>query len=164
MEKSNISLVRDELVKNQRLLFRFAMNLTHNVEDARELVQDTALKILNKADRYTEQGHFASWAAEVMRNNFLNIIEYKKIRSTAGYEEIPPTAFPLSVNDPESEYCNREMMSMVDSLPPVQANTFSLMLEGYTYNEIANKKGYSLGWVKNHLHSARLTLRKQLGC
>ena len=62
----------DELLRIQEYLYRFAYKLTCDTERAKDLVQETSLKILDNKGRYIRNENFKGWACRVMRNIFLN--------------------------------------------------------------------------------------------
>lgn len=163
MEKSCKDLLCSKLIETRKKLLGFALILTHSQEQAQDLLQQTSLVILANADNYEERGCFYSWAMEVMKHIFFNELKYRKYRVTLGYDDIPGGASPFSSNEPESEYNCREIVRLITSLPPAHSKAFKLLLDGYSYNEIASKEGCTLGRVKNCLHSARVALRKELG-
>jgi len=55
---------------------RFALSLTYNTENAKDLLQETYLKALTYKDKYTEVANFKAWAFTIMQNTFIN--KYRK--------------------------------------------------------------------------------------
>ena len=58
--------VKEDLLDNKLLnikdnMLGFAYSLTNNEEEAMDLFQDTALKVLDSRDKYIDKSNFAGW-------------------------------------------------------------------------------------------------------
>ena len=62
----------DSLIKLESYMRSFAMTFTHNLEDAKDLTQETMLKAISYKDYYTPQTNFKAWVFTIMRNLFIN--------------------------------------------------------------------------------------------
>ena len=60
------------LTSLESYLMAFAMNYTKNVEDARDLTQETMLKAIRYKDYYTPKTNFKAWVFTIMKNIFIN--------------------------------------------------------------------------------------------
>ena len=58
--------------KIESLLFGFAMRLTRNKENARDLMQETLMRCFDKRDRFRPGTNFKSWMTTVMYNSYIN--------------------------------------------------------------------------------------------
>ena len=58
------------------LLNSFAYNLTKNVEDAKDLFQETAFRALTNRDKFRTGTNFKAWLFTIMKNIFIN--NYRK--------------------------------------------------------------------------------------
>ena len=164
MERKQIKSVCDGLKKNYQGLLRYAIFLVHNLDDARDLLQETALAALMNADKYEEKGSFYSWATQIMKNIFINREKKRLIRNSFGYDDISPDDFPIAVCEADEDCCYREISNFIATkLPASQANALSLVIKGYSYAEIADGVGRSVGSVKKYLSAARAALRKKFG-
>ena len=54
----------------------FALSLTSNSEDAKDLVQDTMVKALVYKDKFTDATNLKAWLYTIMKNTFIN--NYRK--------------------------------------------------------------------------------------
>jgi len=68
----NALRINKHLLDVQNDLFRFAIRLTRNRDDASDLLQDTSLKVLDNFDKFAEETNFKAWAYTLMRNIFIN--------------------------------------------------------------------------------------------
>ena len=74
------------VVKLQNALLGFAKSLTHNEDEAKDLLQETSLKALSNKAMYDDSGSIKSWLYTIMRNLFLNC------RRHSSRQESLPTA------------------------------------------------------------------------
>ena len=58
-----------ELENNLR---SFALGFTRNLEDAKDLTQETMLKAITYRKHYTPHTNFKAWVFTIMRNIFIN--------------------------------------------------------------------------------------------
>ena len=58
------------VVKLQNALLGFAKSLTHNEDEAKDLLQETSLKALSNKAMYDDSGSIKSWLYTIMRNLF----------------------------------------------------------------------------------------------
>jgi len=58
------------------LLNAFAYNLTKNVEDARDLFQETAYRAIKNQEKFRPGTNFKAWLMTIMKNIFIN--DYRK--------------------------------------------------------------------------------------
>lgn len=159
MEKGDKRYIDEGLVKNQNRLLWQAINLTHSVDDAWELLQETALVALMQTEKYCEDGKFVSWAGKLMYNRFLNNETAECKKATKCYDEFPHDTSSHPTMDTESDYRCKEIYDLITALPPGQANTFLLYIDGYSYAEIAKRQKTTINCVRNNIHAARVTLR-----
>ena len=66
------NMFKSELLSLQPSLERFAMSLTANSEDAKDLVQETLLKALTYQDKYQSDTNLKAWTFSIMKNTFIN--------------------------------------------------------------------------------------------
>lgn len=67
------------------LLFSFAMKLTRNKEDAKDLMQETTMLAFANLHRFEPGTHFKSWVSTIMRNSFIN--HYRKMKTRNKVEQ-----------------------------------------------------------------------------
>ena len=142
----------------------FSLKLTGNYNDAEDLYQDTALRIITNADKYKQGTNFKAWAVTIMRNIFINNYR-KKMRRNMIIDQTPNNYYLNSgdktvENKGESNVAYGELNRMVDSLPEDFRKPFLMAYQGYKYEEIADKLGSPLGTIKSRIFFARKKLQK----
>ncbi|MDR0431383.1 MAG: sigma-70 family RNA polymerase sigma factor [Tannerellaceae bacterium] len=157
---------QQKLMSLQDNMMNFALMLTANREDAKDLLQDTTLKVLGNQDKFVDNVNFKGWVLTVMRNIFIN--DYHKTVRTQTVIDQDVDVYNVDVlNDsgfdsPDGSYQIKEITNAINSLGEDLRIPFSMYLSGYKYNEIADKLGMPLGTVKSRIFFARQELQKQL--
>ncbi len=66
------------LVNEQKELLRHAYALVGQREEAEELLQEVALRVLEKKDKFSLGTNFRGWVHRVMKSVFINMYRSKK--------------------------------------------------------------------------------------
>lgn len=157
---------QQKLLGLQENMMNFALMLTANRDDAQDLLQDTALKVLDNQDKFVDNVNFKGWVLTVMRNIFIN--NYHKVVRTQTMVDSGVDLYNLDVvNDsgidsPEKAYNIQEITKVINALNDDLKMPFSMFVSGYKYNEIADKLDLPLGTVKSRIFFARQELQKNL--
>jgi RNA polymerase sigma-70 factor (ECF subfamily) len=157
----------DTLVVNGSSFLRpYAISLTRDSEDAKDLYQETLLRALANRDKYQWGTNLKAWLCTIMRNVFINQYRRsKRFGKTLG--ETPTEVYQYEQgmaarNDGWSGLRMAEVRSAVDALPGVFRISFELYTVGYKYQEIADLLKEPLGTIKSRIHFARKTLTNKL--
>lgn len=149
--------------------YNFALRLTRNEADAADLTQEAFIRVYRAWRSFAPGTSFLSWVYRIVTNLYRDELRRRKGRYQ---EEIPednaPQDFggvlPLAV-EPVDEYVEQQMSEPVaralDELSPDQRAVLVLAdIEEYSYQEIAEIVGCSIGTVRSRLHRARNQLRR----
>jgi len=149
--------------------YNFAYRLTNNEADARDLTQDAFIRVYRAWRSFVPGTSFLSWIYRIVTNLYRDELRRKKGRFQ---EEIPednaPQDFggqkPLAV-DPIEDYMagqlSEPMARSLEQLSSEQRQVIVLAdIEEYSYQEIADIMGCSIGTVRSRLHRARALLRR----
>lgn len=148
------------------ILSSHALNFTIDEDDAKDLLQHTFLKALDKYETYREDGNLGGWLYWIMRNSYAN--DFKK-RSASKFlrlsfsevscaELLPEAALNLS----EGAFIILDIQNALKGISPIYAVAFGRHFEGYKYEEIAAFMSVPVGTVKRRIHTARAQLQKAL--
>jgi RNA polymerase sigma factor (sigma-70 family) len=151
--------------------YNFAYRLTGNEADARDLTQDAFIRVFRAWRSFVPGTSFLSWIYRIVTNLHRDELRRRKGRFQ---EELPednaPQAFggsrPLAV-DPIEDYMagqlSESLLRSLNVLSPEQHQVIVLAdVEEYSYQEIADIMGCSIGTVRSRLHRARAMLRRLL--
>jgi RNA polymerase sigma-70 factor (ECF subfamily) len=164
----------EELVNRyERRIFRLAMNITQNREDAEDAMQDAFLKSYQHLDNFQGDSRFYTWLVRIAVNEALMRLRRRRPNVTSLDEPIQSgdDALPPEIKDwgptPEQRYANTELNSILSSaiseLDPAYRTVFLLRdTEQLSTEETAKMLGISTAAVKSRLLRARLKLRQKL--
>jgi len=149
-------------------LYNFARWLTHNSNDAEDLVQDAYLKALRSFPRFQRGSNFRAWIFQILRNTFLSSCSRLERRMTVALdseEDLP--ALPASSATPESLLIERSgseaVRGAMERLPVIFREVILLCdVEDASYREIAEILSIPMGTVMSRLARARKALRESL--
>jgi len=156
--------VRAALSRYEAPLIRYATRVTQDVEVARDVVQDTFLRLC-QADRRKVDGHLAPWLYRVCRNRALDVM--KKERRMEPMDttvaELTPSPNPTPRHAAEHQEMEAQVLGVIERLPAKQQEVFRLKFqEQLSYKEISEVTGYPVNNVRYLLHRSMNTLRERL--
>lgn len=160
------SLLRRLLAEEHGVLLARARKLCRNDQDARDLVQATAVRVLERSDRFTPGEHGRGWLATVLSNLFIDRCRRESRRRPVEALEPDQIAAPVDDDAPEPRWSRvtpAELRAALDRLDPPSRQVFELFeLEQRSYIEIAERLGIAKNTVGTRLIRARAKLKKML--
>lgn len=143
-------------------LQKYALSLTLDRDNAFDLVQDTFLKAIQNQDKFVDSTNLKAWVFTIMKNTFINNYR-RKMRENTMVNDTQELYFLNVSSDkgsisPESTYAGNEIEKAIDALPDDYRLPFRMHLDGYKYEEIAEKLHLKLGTVKSRIFFARQKL------
>jgi RNA polymerase sigma-70 factor, ECF subfamily len=164
-----------QLVKRyDRNIFRIAQHITHNEEDAQDVVQEAFLKAYQNLEQFQGNSKFYTWLVRIAVNEALMKLRRRRADKTVSIDEDVETeegSMPREVADwgpnPEQLYRQSELGEIlkktIQGLPPVFRTVFVLRdVEGLSTEETSEMLDLSIPAVKSRLLRARLQLRDRL--
>ena len=170
----------EELVRtHQTRVYNFAMRMCRNVEDAKDILQETFLGMLRSIKDFREESRFTTWLYRIASNACL------KKRRRGVHDPTPEQELSLDELMPRphadgakpeiadwSQDAERallrgelsdKMEAAIDKLP----RDFKIVLvlrdvEGFSAEETADMLKLSVPAVKSRLHRARVFVRREL--
>jgi RNA polymerase sigma-70 factor (ECF subfamily) len=143
-------------------LFRHAMQLLGNSDDAHDAVQEAWIEIIKGLPRLRDERAFAAWAYRILTRRAARIIA-GRIRDR---NQIDTTAEPDDLSVPETGSMAADAHAVrqaIKALPPAHAAAISLFyLEDMSVAEVAIALDVPPGTIKTRLMHARTKLNKAL--
>jgi RNA polymerase sigma-70 factor (ECF subfamily) len=149
------------------VLHAFAYNLTKNVEDAKDLYQETAYRAITNQDKFRPGTNLKAWLFTIMKNIFINNYRKKSkaktiMDSTDNLYYINSGSITIN-NTAESNIMMKELIKMVEELDNSIKVPFLMHYQGFKYQEIADQLDLPLGTVKSRIFFARKELKNLIG-
>jgi RNA polymerase sigma-70 factor (ECF subfamily) len=148
--------------------YNYAYRLTQNEADARDLTQEAFIRVYRAWRSFKPGTSFLAWVYRIVSNLHRDELRRRKGRYQ---EEIPEDhelqeyggGRPLAV-EPIEEYVESQLSEPVSkALADLETEQRQIVLladvEGYSYQEIAEIVGCTVGTVRSRLHRARGQLR-----
>jgi RNA polymerase sigma-70 factor (ECF subfamily) len=149
-------------------LYNFACWLTHDRQEAEDLVQETYAKALKGFSSFQPGTNFRAWIYKILRNAFLTSRTGLKATATVPLDlENEEESLPTDKETPESILLQRSDSQIVqqalDQLPVAYREILLLCeVEEISYQEISAALAIPMGTVMSRLSRARKALRRGL--
>ncbi|MEX0967319.1 MAG: RNA polymerase sigma factor [Bacteroidia bacterium] len=143
-----------------------ALNLTRNMDNAKDLLQETMLRALSSRDKFKEGTNLKAWLYTIMKNIFINNYRRKIKRkviidSTDNLFYLSPTE-RMQDNSGESKLNMDDISRAFEHISNDFKIPFLMHFKGFKYQEIADDLGLPIGTVKSRIHFARKDLKSKL--
>ncbi len=142
--------------------FGLTYSIVGNTEDAKDVLQDSFVKVYNNISRFRKGSSFYTWFYRIVVNtarDFLRMKARQKITSLNDNYEFKAAGRDDVMNDELSEMLDRA----IDHLPDRQSVCFKLKhMNGLKIREIADFLKCRPSTVKIHLYRAVRSLKREL--
>ena len=166
MKTDNTQNFEGKLLELQNNMMNFALTLTANREEAKDLLQETTLRALDNKDKYYENVNFRGWVFTIMHNIFVN--NYRRVVRTQTIIDQTENLYHLNLpqdsgfDTPEGAYTISEINKAIGSFTDEYKVPFSMHVSGFKYEEIAKTLNLPIGTVKSRIFFARKRLQEKL--
>ncbi len=163
-------------------LYSIALRMTRNERDAEDLVQETYLKAFRFFHRFERGTNARAWILTILTNTFRtryrkkkqepNMVDFEAVENFCLADEMVKeiTAADKSeakgadmVNSVLKDYVSDDIIDALESVPEQFRIAVLLSdVEGFSYQEISEILGISVGTVKSRIFRGRKILQKQL--
>lgn len=151
---------------HQRLVFSLALKMLCDEEEAKDVVQETFIRVWQRIRDYDQEKAFTTWVYTIASRLCLD-----RLKQTSRIVSLPEDELVLChfASDTDSHRIveNKEWTSIVrmmaEELSDKQRLVFTLcQLEGLSSDEVEQITGLDARQVKSNLYVARQTIRKRL--
>ena len=173
--RQNDASAFSELVRRyENKIFRLALHITQNREDAEDVLQESFLKAYEHLDQFQGNSKFYTWIVRIAVNQALMKLRRRKTDKSVSLDEQFDTGEDTLVREiaawdenPEQQFSREELgeilESAIQSLEPPYRSVFVLRdIEDFSTEETAQALDLSIPAVKSRLLRARLQLREKL--
>jgi RNA polymerase sigma-70 factor (ECF subfamily) len=168
----------NEILKRYReRIYRTALKVTSNHNDAEDVVQEVSLTIFRKAQSFRTDSKFSTWLYRLVTNEAISRLRKIKREKTVSLDDYMPrfeedghhAERPVIdwSEEVEKKVAEKEIQTIIETamqqLSPIDRTVVVLSeIEELTNPEIGKVLGLSVLAVKGRLHRARLFLRAKL--
>ena len=155
---------RNDVLPLKNKLFRLALRITLNREEAEDVVQDTLMKVWNSRDKWQQLESIEAYSLTIARN--LSLDRIKKMDNNNGSLEEEQIERRDLASTPSERMIQKDKLDivrkMIDELPEKQRSCLQLRdIEGKAYREIAEILEITEEQVKVNIFRARQTVKQR---
>ena len=160
----------EEALTHLDTLYRGALRLTRDPDQAQDLVQEAYLRALRYQHSYQPGTNMKAWLFAIMRNLFWDRFKGTR-KDNVSLDDTGDFVLYEKLKDdgakPEADVLDKmaatEVVAAVEKLPPLHREVVLLVdVEGFSYKDAADTLGVPIGTVMSRLHRARQQLQKSL--
>ena len=166
----------EELVNRYgRYVDKLLYHLASDWSDRADLAQEVWIRVYRSIHRLKEPAKFKSWLGRITTNLFYDELRKRMRYKGSGSLDAPrysadgqyewelPSEAPTPGDNMMTQEFHEHLKSAMAELPEVFQKTIAMReLQGFSYEEIANVTGVSLGTVKSRIARARQRLQEKL--
>ena len=143
-------------------MYRIAFRVVRDHEEARDVVQDSLVKIWNKRELLENVDNKAAYCMTITRNMGIDKVRGRKMQTSDISERYDLQA---NIADPERIAVGKDefeiIRAFIAKMPDNDKEVLELRdIEGYSYKEISSITGHSIDKVKVYLHRARMRIKE----
>lgn len=134
--------------------------------DAEDIIQDVALKLFSRADRYSPINNVAGFVYNSIRNTIIDIMRSNKRTSKPEeVHDIKLQELAEMIYEPPDDVYSEDMKTalkhaIMELKPKYRDVIIAVDIEGYTYKEISSTTGIPQGTLMSSRHRALAILNK----
>ena len=181
MEKSEIKELVDKAKLNDQRAFgelynyyypqvnRLVRSIVKNTEDSEDISIEAITKAFKNIQKYKEDLSFDLWLKKVTTNYMIDKIRSGVLnnKTVSMDDENTHELFYTDFSNPEKDYIKTEVRALLEEEFDLISGRAKQMLDlrykkDYTYQQIADELGISIGNVKNILNKIRTRITKKV--
>ncbi|MBV6654611.1 MAG: RNA polymerase sigma factor [Mameliella sp.] len=160
----NLETFKSDILPIKNKLFRVALRITGNPQEAEDVVQETLIKVWEQRDELAAVRNIEAWCMQLTKNRSID-----KRRLRFNQNEGLEVAYGLSSSahtpDKQAELSDnyQQIQKLMHQLPEKQRVAMQLRdVDGFSYQEISDTLEMPLAQVKSNIFRARKSVRNKL--
>lgn len=148
------------LTDNKDVIYRVCWGFTSNKEDIKDLFQEVVLNIWKGLEGFRNEAKTSTWIHRVAMNTCL--VWKRKIGRTDQIEEnvIAENIYQEEASSHEINPKILQLKNTIQELKPTDRSLIILLLEGHSYEEIADITGMTINNVGVKISRAKTKIKK----
>jgi len=168
--------IEEIIDKYEKRIFNLLCSLSGNIEEAKDLTQETFIKAYKKLSTFREESEIFTWLHRIATNCWKNKVRYNRRRGifqTVSLDNPPDECLPVisqvkdeKITSPEQDVIQAEIQRRVQieihSLSPKYKIPLTLHIKNMTYEEIAEVLKCRVGTAKSLVSRAKEKLKEKI--
>ncbi len=157
------SLVKE----HQQYAFNLAFRIICNEEDARDIVQESFIKIWKNMKQFDPNMKFTTWMYKIVSNTAIDFLRSTKKTISVNIDDFREKIEQLNVEHPETKLNNKETGTLIHSISETLSKKQRLVfilrdLEGLNPVETSEILDIPETSIKSNLYHARKAIKEKL--
>ena len=152
------------LLHVQDQLYFYALQLTENQDDAKDLVQETSYKALKNRKKLNNDKNIRAWLYTILRNTYINFLRSGHNRQIkidkSDFNQLLINTPASSDESPEELLIKKELHEIINLLPVVYGQPLQMFISGFSYREISDEMKIPIGTVKSRIHLGKKKIKR----
>ncbi|MCK5839801.1 MAG: RNA polymerase sigma factor [Bacteroidales bacterium] len=155
------------VIQHQQYAFNLAFRIVCNEDDARDVVQESFIKIWKNMKLYNPNIKFTTWMYKIVTTTAIDQLRAIKKAGLVNIDDFHEKLENIYADNPETQLNNRETGRLIrmisDTLSEKQKLVFVLKdLQGLSSFEVSAVLDLPATSIKSNLYHARKTIKKEL--
>lgn len=154
----------EEIIRTNKNNIKNIIRLITKTENE-DLEQEVYIKLWKNSEKYEERGSLKSWINTIAKNTSKDYLKsaVMKYEADSTSDEYVVTSIKDKKKTPEANVLaierRKRIINAIDSLKPKLRETIMLCeIQGYTYEEAAQKLHCPIGTIKSRIYNAKKEL------
>lgn len=152
---------RELLIAALPHLRAYARSLTGSADQADDLVQDTALRLMSAQEQYRQGTNFRAWAIAALRNRFIDLRRRARFHG-GSIDDIDTSLFAQPPSQDTIVYFEQTAREFWRLSPAHREIITMIGINGMSYEQVAKVLGCPIGTVRSRLARARAELQSAI--
>ena len=139
----------------------YARSLTGSADQADDLVQDTAIRLMTAQEQYRQGTNFRAWAIAALRNRFIDLRRRARFHG-GSIEDIDTSLFAQPPSQDTIVYFEQTAREFWRLSPAHREIITMIGINGMSYEQVAKVLGCPIGTVRSRLARARAELQSAI--
>lgn len=153
--------------QHQQYAFNLAFRLLCNEDDARDVVQDSFIKMWRNMKQFNPEIKFTTWMFKIVTNTAIDLLRSNRKMNLLSIDDFQEINVLASVDNPETQLNNKEtgllIRSISETLSEKQKLVFVLKdLQGLSSSEVGEVLELSTNSIKSNLYHARKMIKEKM--
>lgn len=173
-KKGDLYAFEQLLLRHEKIVYHIVLRMMGEGESVEDISQEVFLKVYRHLPQFDEKSAFSTWIYRIAVNTCIDEMRKRKGKQVYSLEaeiEADDNSYQRQFADggetPEQSILRQELrqevLSAMEELSPEHKAVVVLRdIQGFSYDEIAEMTGTTLGTVKSRLSRGRLHLKEQI--
>lgn len=158
--------------ENYKWVLNLIKSKTNNCAESEEMTNDIFMKVHENLSKFDIDKSMVKWIRTFTFNKIIDFYRRKKLDAQsieAFKDEDGKEIFSIKDSvDIEAEYCTKELIEKAKDVIRMLPNPYKTVatlfyVKDYTYDEIVQRTGTSIGTIKGQLNRARTKMQMEFG-